>query len=91
MSEGRFSTLVLGGEGHTVEAHYLSVVRALADTLSLCTIPLPRVVTRDQTVADLFLRSAVLCLTASAMEKFPLSLSSAVMLKQGKQANEMKG
>lgn len=67
---------MLGGEGHTVEAHYLSVVRALADTLSLCTIPLPRVVTRDQTVADLFLRSAVLCLTASAMEKFPLSLLS---------------
>lgn len=56
------------------------------------TIPLPRVVTRDQAGADLFPLSPVLCLTASEMEKFPFSISlcsaSAVVLRRGKQGNE---
>lgn len=74
--------------GHTVKGHYSSVVRVLSDTvllhpfpapiLSSCAIPLPRVVTIDQTEADLFSPLCCLlpdCLCNGEISFHPLSLS----------------
>lgn len=93
--------------GHTVKGHYSSDVRILSDTvllhpfpaptLSSCAIPLPRMVTIDQTGADLFSPLCCLlpdCLCNGEISFQPLSLSLwaavVVLLGMGKQGNENK-
>lgn len=93
---GRYSKRTLFLSSPSPSQDYASTPSLPPPSLSSCTIPLPRVVTRDQTGADLFTLSPVSCLTASAMEKFPFSLclsrctAVAVLLRQGKQGDENK-